>query len=71
MTRPLTTRTVTTLALLLALVALPVSAAQLLGQAASAPTLSAAAPGASALGVLLADPFHMEMVAFTPATRAA
>ena len=25
----------------------------------------------SMLGVLLADPFHMEMVAFTPATRAA
>lgn len=61
---------VLTLALLVAIVALPVPASQLLGRAFDPSTsASAAAPGDSSLGLLLQDPFLMDQVSYTVPAR--
>ena len=59
-------RTALTLALLAAIIALPVSASQWLNGSMTNSASSAAAPGESALGVLLRDPFLIDALSFSP-----
>ena len=61
---------VLTLALVVAIIALPVPASQLLNGTFSAPTpASAAAPGAQNLGLLLQDPFLIDQLSFVVPDR--
>jgi hypothetical protein len=61
---------VLTLALVVAIIALPVPASQLLTGTFSAPTLaSAAAPGAQNLGLLLQDPFLIDQMSYQAPQR--
>lgn len=60
---------VLTLAVLAAIVALPVPANQFLAGSNPAPARpSAAAPGDSSLGLLLQDPFLIDTLSYTPAS---
>ena len=64
-------RTALSLALLAAVIAMPVPASQLLIGSMTASTSPAAAPGETALGVLLRDPFLIDALSFSrPATIA-
>jgi hypothetical protein len=59
---------VLTLALLVAIIALPVPASQLLtGTFSASATPSAAAPEDSSLGLLLQDPFLIDRMTYAPA----
>jgi hypothetical protein len=62
---------VMTLALLAAIIALPVPASQLLNgaPAPSANPSAAAAPGADRLGLLLQDPFLIDHLSYAPPRR--
>ena len=61
---------VLTLALVAAIIALPVPASQFLAGTFSAPpTRSAAAPEANGLGLLLQDPFLIDQMSYSAPTR--
>jgi len=61
---------VLTLALVAAIIALPVPASQILaGTFSASPSRSAAAPEANGLGLLLQDPFLIDQMTYSAPTR--